>query len=100
MKRLRIKSQFTCQKIPRISNSFFFKVIAKRKITHHLKKSKMTLSESNIIQIIMLTACSYAFLDTDGAFIAAYFVTKEKIFKLIHSCIGKKQCWILRRNEG
>ena len=56
------KLEFASDEFPRKLNSSFLKVITERKITQHFKESMMTCGISYIIEIIMFSACSHAFL--------------------------------------
>ena len=52
-----------------------------------------------IIKVIMFTTGTYVFLDADGTLIASLFFAQENVFKLVHPGIGKKEGWIVGRNE-
>ena len=54
---------------------------------------------SNFFKIIVLTADSNTFLSIGCAFIFPCTCSKKNIFKLVHSCICKKQSWIIERNN-
>ncbi len=81
-----------CYKLPRISNSFFFEIISKREVTKHLKKCMVSCSISYIVQVVVFTTSSNTSLATCRSRWVWYrCFTRKYVFKLYHSCIGKKQ---------
>ena len=54
---------------------------------------------SDILQVIMLAAGPDTFLRRRGANVIPFLSSQEDILKLIHTCIGKKQCWVIGRNK-
>ena len=47
---------------PRVGYGVFLEVVAKRKISQHLKKRVMAIGEADVFQIVVLAARAYAFL--------------------------------------
>ena len=54
---------------------------------------------SDILQVIVLATCPDTFLRRSGANVIPFFSSQEDVLKLIHTCIGKQQCWIIGRHK-
>ncbi len=44
-------------------------------------------------------ACTYAFLRGSGAVVGAFVKAEEYVFKLVHTCVGKQQGWVVVWHE-
>src|SRR5690348_14375580 len=85
--------------LPRESNCVRLEIIAKRKITEHLKKSVMTVREADVLKIVVLAARAHTFLASGGAAVIALFEAEENVLKLIHAGIREEQRGIVRGHE-
>ena len=64
-------------------------IIAETKIAQHLKKGVVTGRVADILQIVMLAACTNATLGRGSPNIRPIFAPKENILELDHSGVGK-----------
>ena len=94
-----IDLEFLSQKIPRVKNRFFFKIIAERKIAQHLEERVVARCEADIVEVIVLSARPHAFLRSSRALEFWRFYASEIIFKLIHSSVGEHQSRIVVWNQ-
>ena len=54
----------------------------------------MTFSVANLIQIVVFSACSYAFLNGCGAFVRTLLFPQKAVLELVHTGVGKEQRWV------
>ena len=80
-------------------DGFLFKIIAKREVSQHLKKCMVPVGAAYVLKIVVLTAYPHAFLAGSRTFIGTVFVAQKDILELVHSCVGKKQCRIVERDQ-
>ena len=59
---IEIQTHVYGQKIPGVGDRLFFKIITKRKITEHFKKSVMSSGATDIFEIVVFTPGSNTFL--------------------------------------
>ena len=52
-----------------------------------------------VIEIVVLTPCSYAALATDRSGIAAVFEHRKSVFELDHSSIGEQERRVVVRHQ-
>jgi hypothetical protein len=74
-------------------------VVAERPIPQHLEEGVVVAVLAYIVQIVVLAACTYAFLGIDCTLVLAFFAggvdrTQKYGFELVHPGIGEEKCWI------
>ena len=94
-----VQPVFLGQQIPRVSNRFFFEVIAKAEIAHHLEECVMARCITNVVQIIVLAAGPHTFLAGHRAVIIPLLKPSENVLELHHARIGKHQRRVITRNQ-
>src|ERR1700712_253386 len=55
-----------CKKLPSVSNSLLFEVIAETPIAQHLKEGMMVAVFANIVEVVVLAPGTNTFLGIDG----------------------------------
>src|SRR5438477_6004794 len=85
--------------LPRIRNGVFLEVIAKGKISQHLKKRVMAVGEADILQVIVLPARPHTLLRRSRPRVIALLQAEEDVLELVHPRIGEEQSRIVMRNE-
>src|SRR5579862_2823444 len=85
--------------LPGVSNGIFFEVIAKRKISQHLEKRVVTVSKSDVFEIVVLASRAHAFLRSRGPSVVALFQSEKDVLELVHAGIGEQQGGVVLRHE-
>ena len=90
-----------CQQFPSPTYSFFLKVVSKGPITQHLEECVVVGVPAHIFQVIVFSTGPDAFLRISCSIVIACSRAKKDVLELVHTRIGKKQCWvIIRYNWG
>jgi hypothetical protein len=55
---------------------------------------------THLFQVVMLTAHPKAFLGISYPVIRSRLVAQKVVLELIHSCVGKKKCWVSLSHIG
>ena len=79
------------QQSPGVLDCLPFEVIAKTEVTQHLKEGVMASGVADIIEIVMLAACTHAPLGGDGPVIGPFLLSEKHILELHHPRVGKQQ---------
>ena len=79
------------EQFPRPANGFFFEVIAKRPVAKHLKHRVVIRVATYLFQIVVLPRYAQTLLSIGYAFVFRFSITKEELFKLVHTSVGKHQ---------
>ncbi len=77
--------------IPGERYRLFLEVVAKGEIAEHFEEGVVAGGIADIVEVVVLAACSHAFLRSRRAVIGALLNTCENILELDHSGIGKHQ---------
>src|ERR1043166_1356518 len=85
--------------LPRVSDSFLFEIVSKRKIAQHLKKSVMPLCETDIFQVVVLAAGAYTLLGRGRSHIVSFLQAQKNILELVHPRIGEEESRIAMRHQ-
>ena len=85
------KTEYVCQKLPRPCDGFFLKIVAKRKIAEHLKKSQMSCGLSHIFNI----SGTNTFLTGRNALFRRYFLSCKIWFQRSHPCVNQQQAVVV-----
>ena len=86
IKTIWIKFENLCKELPRPGNSLMLEIISKRKVTKHLKKSKMASRLTYIINV----SCSNTFLTSSNALSWWNLLPCKIWLKWCHTSIDKK----------
>ena len=60
----------------------------------------MAFCESDVFEVVVLTAGADAFLCGGGAVVVTLFEAEEDVLELIHAGVGEKESWVAVRDEG
>jgi hypothetical protein len=101
----RVHLQFIRQKGPRHGDGLLFEVISKGPIPKHFKKGVVVNILPNIVEIIVFTTRTDAFLRIDSTFQIGHgkggiTCAQEERLVLIHPRVGKQQGWIIDGDTG
>ena len=86
--------------LPGPSNGFFFEVVTKTEVAHHLEKRVMTRGIAHIFKIVVFAAGANTTLGRSRARVPRIGLAKKRILELIHSCVRKQQRRIVIRHQG
>ena len=95
----RIEFQNIDEQLPGKLDRVFLEIIAKRKIAEHLEKCVVPRGLSNLVEVVVLATRPHALLRRRGAHVIAFLDAQKRVFKLIHSGVGKQQRRVVRRQE-
>ena len=70
-------------------DGILLEIITEAEVSQHFKECMMTGSITDIVQVVMLTACTNTSLSSSSAGITSKLFTQENILELIHTGIGK-----------
>src|SRR5260370_40373670 len=74
-------------------------VVAKREIPEHLEKGVMPGGMADVLEVVVLAACTHALLRGGSALIGPLLQSGEDVLELDHAGIGEQQCRIVARDE-
>src|SRR4029077_10938339 len=96
---LRRKLPALNQEFPGPLNRLFLEVVSETPVAEHFEESVMIGIETNIIEVVVLTARPDAFLGVGrpGRRERRFFLAEKIGYKLIHARIRKKQIWSARK---
>src|SRR5215216_2400225 len=95
-----IEFQNVNQQLPGILDRVFLEVVAKGKISEHLEEGVMPGRFANLVEVVVLAACTYALLRRGGAQVLALFRSQENVLGLIHARVREEQRRIVGGQEG
>ena len=87
------------QEFPSEVDGIAFEVVAEGEVAHHFKEGVVTGGVAYVFQVVVFAACTYAFLRGSGAVVGAFVKAEEYVFKLVHTCVGKQQGWVVVWHE-
>ena len=79
------------QQLPGIFDRIDLEVVAKGKIAEHLEERVMPRGITDVLQVVVLAAGTYALLRRGGAHIGTLVETEENVLELVHPGVGKQQ---------
>lgn len=82
-----------------MGNSLALEVATKGEVTEHLKESVVTSGITYVIEVILLTTCTYALLSGSGIDIRASVLAKVDVLELVHTGVSEQKGWIVIWNE-
>ena len=91
-----IKAYNLCKELPRPVNGFCLKVIAKRKVTKHLKECTVTCCFTYVLDI----TCTDTFLAGCHSCSRRFLCACEIWFQRSHTCVNQQKTLISLRNQG
>ena len=87
------------QQCPSMLDGLTLEVVAKTEVTQHLEKCMVPGGITNVIEIVMLAACTYAPLGGDRPMVGPFLLAKKHILELHHPRIGKQQRGIVMGHQ-
>ena len=74
-------------------DGFLFEIIAEAPVAEHFKKGVVVCIEADIIEVVVFSACTNAFLGVGGTgwVVGARDLSKKNWDKLIHPSVGEEQ---------
>jgi len=88
---LRRKLEFLRHELPGKLDRIALEVIAERKVAEHLEERVMPGGVADLLQIVVLSACSYALLYGRGATTGrGLFLAEEYLLELDHPSVGEQ----------
>ena len=87
------------EQCPRVQDCLLFEIISKREIPEHFKECVMPRSIADIVEIIMLTASTDAFLGAGRAVGRRRFEPGKGVLERHHARIDEHERWVIIRHE-
>ena len=87
------------EQLPAPFNAFFFEVVAKAPVAHHLEKSMVARGVAYVFKVVVLAACTQARLHAGCAHIGALVCAQKHVFELHHAAVGKHQRGVVIGNQ-
>ena len=78
---------------------FFFEIISETPVSEHFEHGVVVGVETYFLKVIVFAADTQAFLRICNSTVFRRYVSKDNVFKLIHSRVGKHQCGIVFDNH-
>src|SRR5256885_4375988 len=86
--------------LPRELDRVALEVIAKREVAEHLEERVVPRGVADLLEVVVLAACSHAFLHRRGAPTARWLLLAEEYFlELDHARVRKQQRRIVPRHH-
>ena len=95
------KLQLFRHELPREANRIALEIVAKREIPQHLEERLVALGVADLLEIVVLAACSHAFLDGRGAAAALgrTLFAEEYLLELHHPGVREHERRIVARHH-
>ena len=90
---------FTGQQCPGMCDRLFLEIIAEREIPEHFKERMMPRGIADIIKIIVLAACAYAFLAGCRPRDGPRLKPGKHVLERHHTSVRKHQCRVVVRHQ-
>ena len=91
--------EITRDQLPGEGDGFLLEIVAKGKITQHLKESVVAAGVANVVEVVVFTARADALLRGSGAGVIARFEAGEDVLELVHTRIGEQQRGVVGRDQ-
>ncbi|MNM68598.1 hypothetical protein D3C81_801620 [compost metagenome] len=91
--------QNTGQEGPGEGNRVVLEVVTEAEVTKHFEERVVTSGITDVFQVTVLAAGTYAFLAAGGAGVRALFLAQEAVLELVHPRVGEQQGWVVARNQ-
>ncbi len=94
-----VEAPFLGEKGPGVIDRLFLEIVPETEVSEHLEEGMMARRVADIIEIVVLAACSHAFLSTGCALRRWRFQTREGILERDHARIDEHERWIAERDK-
>ena len=93
------QAEFAREQAPGELDCIVLEIIAEGEVAEHLEKGVMAGGVADIVEVVVLAACSHAFLRGRGANVTAFLDAGENVLELHHAGVGEHERRIVARHE-